>query len=418
MASSSSSSEAYEARQAMPLVSLQDIEAAAERIRASIIRTPVLTNDAIDQAISRAISKDQRELIPIKLAHKAEHLQVVGAFKSRGASNAIQTQVTRLRRSNPSFDASKLCALTHSSGNHGAALSLQSQRHGVQAAVVMPENAPDFKKENVASYGARVWFCPPTQEARERVAAEARETLEKEGLTVEFIHPYDDEAIIAGQGTMGMELMEQVKDLEKRGGCSYAGASTSKEQQEGPNQAWEKRDSSEPPLDIVIAPVGGGGMLSGVATAVKGIDSRTLVVGAEPADADDAQRSFTTHVRQPPITPPRTICDGLLTSLSERTLAHIERRVDLIATTSDTTVVAALDLVLGKMKQLIEPSAAVGIAALMENEDLQNRVRSVYEKKGKKGEVRIGVIWSGGNTTVQTLAEHMNRLGPKQRTKP
>lgn len=242
------------------------------------------------------------------------------------------------------------------------------------------------------------------------MAAEARAQLEKEGLVVEFIPPYDDPAIIAGQGTMGKEMMEQAAGLETRAGCSHAaqaGQSAS-----GVNTAWPPRPPHDaPPFDIIIAPVGGGGMLSGVATAVKLIDPRVLVVGAEPAGADDAQRSFTTGILQPSVTPTRTICDGLLTSLSQRTLAHIEEHVDLIATAPDSAVVWALNVITDKTKQLVEPNAAIGLATLLDNEELQALVRRVAVLRANEDDrsVRIGVVWSGGNTTIQTLAKYLSQ---------
>ncbi|CAO1635278.1 unnamed protein product [Parajaminaea phylloscopi] len=409
-------------RRGVQLVSLRDIQQAARDIRGRIVRTPLLTSTALDDIVCQAVSQHGHPEVRVRLAFKAEHLQVVGAFKSRGAANAIQQRLNSLRTSNPAFDPKNLCVLTHSSGNHGAALACQAKNAGVQAAVVMPRTAPEVKKQNVASYGARVWYCEPDVRERERVAAEARKELESEGKVVEFIHPYDDPAIIAGQGTMGEEMMQQARLLGGDDGstaaplsCTLAAeakrppGSDMQPTHDGSNGAALSQSS---PLDIVIAPVGGGGMLSGVATAVKAIDGRCIVVGAEPAAADDAHRSFTTRVLQPAVTPPQTICDGLLTSLSERTLAHIEARVDLIATAPDSAVLRALGLVTDKMKQLIEPSAAIGLATLLENSQLQDLVRQVHARKGTEGDdgpVRIGIVWSGGNTTVQTLAEHLSR---------
>ncbi|CAO1614023.1 unnamed protein product [Sympodiomycopsis kandeliae] len=390
-------------RESIRLVSIQDIEAAAGRIASKVIRTPLLTNAKIDSIVSDIVG------VPVQLAFKAEHLQVVGAFKSRGAANAIALKLSSLQSSNPSFDSSKLCVLTHSSGNHGAALACQASKAGVRCAVVMPENAPEFKKQNVASYDAKIWYCTPTQEARESTAQEARKELESQGLTVEFIHPYDDEAIIAGQGTMGREIMQQVKQLQSRGGCSYAeGAGSDSEV----NLPWGQRSGQDlPDVDFVVAPVGGGGMLSGVSSAVKGIDDRVTVIGAEPQDADDAQRSYQTGTLQPSISPPRTICDGLLTSLSERTLAHVERQVDHIALASDLTVIRSLQHIIKEMKQLIEPSAAIGLAVLLEDEKSKEMVRGYYhDQLGANGKVRIACVWSGGNATVHTLSEYLARL--------
>lgn len=277
------------------------------------------------------------------------------------------------------------------------------------------------------------------------MAQKAQKQLESEGLVVEFIHPYDDPAIIAGQGTMGREMMMQAPYLQERGGCSHAAqpngsSSASDDEQLGGSSAWPRRAAGSTPLDIVIAPVGGGGMLSGVATAVKGIDSRTIVVGAEPKGewrlpiscqprelpaetlmpsplcltaVDDAMRSFESGVRQPAVLPPQTICDGLLTSLSDLTLAHIERRVDLIATASENNIILALKAVTSSMKQLIEPSAAVGLATLLEdNSQLREVIRDIHLRKadGEDQSVRIGIVWSGGNTTIQSIAEYLSKV--------
>lgn len=240
------------------------------------------------------------------------------------------------------------------------------------------------------------------------MAAEVRAKLEKdEGLVVEFIHPYDDDAIIAGQGTMGREMMLQAGGLADDPMASGSDGHT----------RWTRRSPTDDvPFDIVIAPVGGGGMLSGVSSAVKLINGGVVVIGAEPAAADDAHHSLKTGSLHPAIAPPRTICDGLLTSLSERTLAHIEERVDDIALASDAAVVQALALVLQHMKQLIEPSSAVGLAALLENEEVKKNVRKVAEKRAAASQegdrsVRIGLVWSGGNVTVETLAELIKGSG-------
>ncbi len=208
----------------------------------------------------------------------------------------------------------------------------------------MPENAPKPKKDAVAGYDARITFCKPTLEARESTAKEVMEKYEKEGYTVRFVHPYDEPLVIAGQGTMALEMLDQAPLLEVRAACSHAAESSQHSSPSstrtlfgsknipaaGPKAeaAWRKRSASEPALDIVIAPVGGGGMLSGVSTAIKGADKRIIVIGAEPDLVNDAFHSVQSGTVQSPPQPPKTICDGLLTSLSPLTLSHIQRNVD------------------------------------------------------------------------------------------
>ena len=239
--------------------------------------------------------------------------------------------------------------VTHSSGNHAAALALAARNRGIGATVVMPSNAPEVKKSAVARYGARIIFCEPTLEARE--AAAARAVAEGAGA---FIHPYDDSRVIAGQGTVALELLED---------C--------------------------PLLDAIIAPVGGGGHLSGVALAAKETRPGIRIYGAEPAGADDAARSYAAG-RLIPQESPRTIADGLLTSLSELTFGIIRARADGIFTVSEEQIIAAMRIVWEVMKIVIEPSAAVPVAAVLAQPP---------ELRGRA----VGVILSGGNVDLDGL---------------
>jgi threonine dehydratase len=354
------------------LVSLDDIKEAHQRVIPHIHRTPLLTNTTLDgyatERIQRKASKDIGP-IKIRLAFKSEHLQVVGAFKIRGATNAVATHLKRLQQEHAgkgSFDVSKLCVITHSSGNHAAAVACAAEVVGARAAVVMPRTAPQIKKSAVAGYGARIVESEPTQAARESTCQALKEELENDGsgTVVRFIHPYDEELVIAGQGTMGLEIVEQASLMQEgRRSCSAASASVRMDDA----KAWSSRSSQEePPLDFVVAPVGGGGMLSGVSTAIKGLDGRITVFGAEPVEAGDAARSIESGKLQPAITPPRTICDGLLTALSPRTMKHIQENVESIMTVSEQSILSSLRLVWERMKQIIEPSAAVGLAVVLD----------------------------------------------------
>jgi threonine dehydratase len=271
---------------------------------------------------------------------KCENFQKVGAFKFRGATNAVLSLTD---------DQKKAGVVTHSSGNHAAALALAAGMNGIRAFIVMPENAPSVKKDAVAGYGALITFCKPTLQAREETC---RNIMETEGATL--VHPYDNFSVICGQGTASLELLEEINDL-----------------------------------DVVIAPVGGGGLMSGTSTCVKGISRKTVVIGAEPLNANDAWKSFTTGILTPSVNP-LTIADGLLTSLSELTFSIIRKNVDDIFTVSEESIISAMKLVWERMKIIIEPSSATVFAAVMEN-------RQFFRGK------RTGLIISGGNVDLKKL---------------
>ncbi len=307
---------------------LLDIRAAADRIRPHIQRTPILSCASIDQ------------LVDAQLFFKCENFQKVGAFKFRGACNAVFSL---------SEEEVSQGVATHSSGNHAAALALAAKRRGVRAFVVMPSNASEVKKAAVAHYGGEISFCEPTVEAREETVARV---IEKTGAVL--VHPYDDYRVMAGQGTAALELAEEVANL-----------------------------------DVVIAPVGGGGLLSGTAIALSEFSPAVQVIGAEPKAADDAYRSLQ-EGRILPSVDPQTIADGLRTSLGELTFPVIRRLVRQIVTVSENVIVTAMRMVWERMKIIIEPSAAVGLAVLIEREiDLSGR--------------RVGVILSGGNVDLDNL---------------
>jgi threonine dehydratase len=310
------------------LPGLRDIEKARERIKGLAHRTPVLTCKSIDEMAGAA------------LFFKCENFQKAGAFKIRGACNAVFSL--------PEVEARRGVA-THSSGNHAAALALAARWRGVPAYVVMPENAAQIKKAAVAGYGADILFCKPTLEAREETLSRV---LESTGAA--FVHPYNDARVISGQGTAGLELCEDA-----------------------------------PALDAVMAPVGGGGLLSGTGVAVSAVSSKTVVIGAEPEQADDAYRSLRAG-RILPAGNPQTIADGLRTSLGDLTFALIQKHVREIVTVSEEEIAVAMRTVWERMKIVIEPSAAVPLAAL-----LGRRI----DLSGK----RVGVILSGGNLDLDRL---------------
>jgi threonine dehydratase len=275
---------------------------------------------------------------------KCENMQKVGAFKFRGACNAVFSL---------SEDEARRGVVCHSSGNHAQALALAARLRGIDAHIVMPDNAPAVKKAAVAGYGGRITYCKPTLEAREETQ---RAIIARTGATE--IHPFNNPRIIAGQGTATLELIEDLPDL-----------------------------------DAVIAPVGGGGLLSGTATAAKGLRPSIRVLGAEPAAADDAARSIAAgHII--PSHDPRTIADGLLTSLGEITFAVIRERVERIVTVREATIVEAMRFVWERAKIVIEPSAAVGFAVLFEA-----AATGAHDLRGK----RVGIIVCGGNVDLDRL---------------
>ena len=318
----------------MSAVTVNDVREAADRIRGKAHRTPVSTCRTLDELAGR------------NLYFKCEHLQKVGAFKFRGAFNAV----SRLSDAEAAQGV-----VTHSSGNHAQALALAAKMRGVPAYIVMPSTASPVKKAAVEGYGAEVILCEPTLEARESTARSAQE---RTGAT--FIHPYDNADVIAGQGTALLELLEQLESQSVR-------------------------------LNAVIAPVGGGGLLSGTCVSANGVDSSIRVFGAEPAGADDAARSFATGSLVPQ-TAPNTIADGLLTSLGQLTWPIIREGVEQIITVSDEQIVDAMRLLWERAKLLIEPSSAVVLAAV-----LDDRFRAL------DGITDVGLILSGGNVNLDRL---------------
>lgn len=305
-----------------------DINKAAQRIKPFINKTPVLTSDSINK-ISGA-----------RIYFKCENFQKVGAFKMRGATNKL----LKLDR-----DILKNGVVTHSSGNHAQALALSAKLNDIKAYIVMPKNAPKVKIDAVKGYGAEIIFCEPTLQARETNAQKIIDTK-----NAFFVHPYDDYDIIEGQGTAAKELLEEIDNLE-----------------------------------IVMAPVGGGGLLSGTAIHTKDQSENIKVYAAEPEGANDAFKSFKAgkHI---PSENPDTICDGLLTSVGEKNYKIIMQKVDDILTANDNEIINAMRLIWERMKIIVEPSSAVPLAVILKNPEL-------FEDKN------VGVIISGGNVSMDKL---------------
>jgi threonine dehydratase len=321
-------SDAAAAGLAPALPDLAAIRAAHTRIMPHVHRTPVLTCESIDAEVGA------------RLFFKCENFQRIGAFKPRGACNAVFSL---------SDEQARKGVVTHSSGNHGAALAYAARRRGIPAWVVMPENAPKVKQDNVRRSGATIRFCQPLIAAREAACADVqRET------GAALIHPFDDERVIAGQGTAALELLEQA-----------------------------------PAIEVVIAPCGGGGLLSGTAIATTSVNPDTRVYGAEPQNAGDAAASFRSG-KVEPLPPTSTIADGLRSTIAPRTLAAMRAHVTGFGLCSEDAIVRAMRMMWERMKIVVEPSAAVPLACLLER---------TLDVAG----ARVGIIVSGGNVDLEHL---------------
>jgi len=309
-------------------VNLDTIRATHERIRRYIHRTPVLTNSWLNDACRAS------------LFFKCENFQKVGAFKARGATNAVFALDDETARRG---------VATHSSGNHGAAVARAAKLRGIPAHIVMPSNSAKVKIRAVEGYSAQVVFCEPTEESREMKCAEV---INQTGAML--IHSFENEHVIVGQGTAAMELLEDIPDL-----------------------------------DVIMCPVGGGGLLSGTAIAAKSMRPQIKVMAVEPENADDAAQSFRAGRRL--VTEKKfTIADGLRTNIGEPNFAIIEQYVDDIVTVSEEAIVSAMRTIWETMKIVIEPSAAVPYAA-------------IQGSKINLGSKRIGIILTGGNVDLDAL---------------
>jgi threonine dehydratase len=301
------------------------IEQAHKRIVGYIQSTPVMTSSGLD------------EMAGCHLFFKCENFQKIGAFKARGAMNAALLLKVE--------DRAKGIA-AHSSGNHAQAVARAAKILGIKSYIVMPNNSSEMKTRGVRGYGGEIFPCEPTLEAREKTL---KEVINKTGATE--IHPFNNYDVIAGQATVAKELIEQVDNL-----------------------------------DVIVAPVGGGGLLSGTALAAKFFSGATHVIGAEPAGADDAFRSMQSGKIEPAAT--NSIADGLLTSLGDKTFQIIQNEVREIITATDKEIIAAMRLVWERLKIVIEPSAAVPLAV-------------VLKTKEKFSGRRVGIIFSGGNVDLE-----------------
>lgn len=306
----------------------EDVLAAHDRVRPYIHQTPVLTSSYLNG------------LTGAELHFKCENFQKAGAFKVRGACNAVFGL---------DDEQAKKGVATHSSGNHGLSLSYAAGRRGIPATVVMPRTAPDAKKSAVRGYGGRIVECEPSTSSREAVFAEV---IAETGA--EFVHPYNDPRVIAGQGTCSRELHDQIGEF-----------------------------------DAVIAPIGGGGMISGTCLTLSNIAPSVEIYAAEPENADDAYRSFKAgHIIADDA--PQTVADGLKVPLKDLTWHFVQNHVTDILTASEQEIIDAMKLTWERMKIVMEPSSAVPLATILKNKD---------RFAGK----RVGVIITGGNVDLEKL---------------
>jgi len=310
--------------------SIDDIRAAAGRIKGVGHRTPILTSQTLDEMAGR------------KLFFKCENFQKVGAFKLRGGWNAVSML---------SDEEAAKGVCTHSSGNHAQAVAFSAMKRGIASYIVMPNNVPDVKQDAVKGYGANIILCEPTLEARETTLDEI---TKKTGAQV--VHPFNNPNVIAGQGTAALEMIEDLGTL-----------------------------------DAMIAPIGGGGLMSGTCIATRSLLPETKLFGAEPAGADDAYRSLK-EGKIIPQTDPDTICDGLLTSLGEYTWNILKDHLEAIYTVTDDEVINAMRLVWERMKIIIEPSSATAVAVALKS-----------EFKALEGLEKVGIILTGGNVELSKL---------------
>ena len=310
--------------------SIDDIRAAAGRIKGIGHRTPILTSQTLDK------------MAGLKLFFKCENFQKVGAFKLRGGWNAVSML---------SDEEAAKGVCTHSSGNHAQAVAFSAMKRGIASYIVMPNNVPDVKLNAVKGYGANIILCEPTLEARETTLDEI---TKKTGAQV--VHPFNNPNVIAGQGTAALEMIEDLGTL-----------------------------------DAIIAPIGGGGLMSGTCIATRSLLPETKLFGAEPAGADDAYRSLK-EGKIIPQTNPDTICDGLLTSLGEYTWNILKDHLEAIYTVTDDEVINAMRLIWERMKIIIEPSSATAVAVALKS-----------EFKALEGLEKVGIILTGGNVELSKL---------------
>ena len=365
-------------------ISIDDVLAAEQRIQSFIHQTPVMTCEAVNQRVLSTLASSTTSTSsssPVHIYFKCELFQKSGSFKARGASNAVALLSTE--------EANKgVC--THSSGNHAGALAIAAQLRKIPAHIIMPSNAPLIKKLAVQNYQGIIYECEPTQAAREK---KAKEIVEQTGAF--FVHPSEDPRVIAGQGTIILELLHQMIPLQSLIHNVPSNYYTTKDTIEKYTILKQYAQSlPNPLLNAVIIPIGGGGMISGIATVIKDFDPRIVIIAAEPKEANDAYRSKIAGSIQTHPNPPRTIADGLMTTLGPNSWPIVRDKVDHILCVSEEEIMESMRFIYERMKLVIEPSAAVGVAVLF-GKDIKTIPNISFE--------HIGIVLCGGNVNLDTL---------------
>ncbi|XP_064022416.1 serine racemase isoform X1 [Pogoniulus pusillus] len=350
---------------------LADVRAAERRLHGRLHRTPVLTCAGLDRLAGR------------RLLFKCELFQKTGSFKIRGALNAVRSLVEESERAGAGLPRA---VVTHSSGNHGQALACAAQAEGIPAYIVVPRTAPHCKQAAICTYGATLMPCEPSDESRAETAS--RVVQETGGI---MVHPNQEPAVIAGQGTIGLEVLEQVRNPAQ--GSAPCRQGLSKKGQLRCQQHSYFLSAQVPEVNAVVVPVGGGGMIAGIAVAIKALRPDVKVFAAEPRNADDCYQSKLRGELTPNLHPPETIADAVKTSIGPNTWPIIRDLVDDVLTVSEEEIKRATRLVWERMKLLIEPTAGVGVAAVL-SEQFQAVPQDVEN---------VCIVLCGGNTDLSSL---------------
>ncbi|KAM9615452.1 serine racemase isoform 2-T2 [Morphnus guianensis] len=359
-----------------PRLALAEVRAAEERLRDRLHRTPLLTSGSLDRLTGR------------RLLFKCELFQRTGSFKIRGALNAVRSLVEESKRAGGGLPRA---VVTHSSGNHGQALACAAQAEGIPAYIVVPRTAPHCKQAAIRTYGATLVPCEPNDKSRAETAS--RVVQETGGV---MVHPNQEPAVIAGQGTIALEVLEQVRETHSPDPAQGSAPRRQGHSKKGyPRCQKQSRflSAQAPEVNAIVAPVGGGGMIAGIAVAIKALRPDVKVFAAEPRNADDCYQSKVRGELTPNLHPPDTIADAVKTSIGPNTWPIIRDLVDDVLTVSEEEIKRATRLVWERMKLLIEPTAGVGVAAVL-SEQFQAVPRDVEN---------VCIVLCGGNVDLSSL---------------
>ncbi|XP_069647348.1 serine racemase isoform X1 [Haliaeetus albicilla] len=359
-----------------PRLALAEVRAAEERLRGRLHRTPLLTSGSLDRLAGR------------RLLFKCELFQRTGSFKIRGALNAVRNLVEESKRAGGGLPRA---VVTHSSGNHGQALACAAQAEGIPAYIVVPRTAPHCKQAAILTYGATLVPCEPNDKSRAETAS--RVVQETGGV---MVHPNQEPVVIAGQGTIALEVLEQVREMHSPDPAQGSAPCRQEHSKKGYLRCQKQSrflSAQAPEVNAIVAPVGGGGMIAGIAVAIKALRPDVKVFAAEPRNADDCYQSKVRGELTPNLHPPDTIADAVKTSIGPNTWPIIRDLVDDVLTVSEEEIKRATRLVWERMKLLIEPTAGVGVAAVL-SEQFQAVPRDVEN---------VCIVLCGGNVDLSSL---------------